>query len=86
VGETSIETFMRFTVLAMASLLLSGCVSPQKLKDTEQSYETFEQQKQARDASQRCTDAGAIPGSMEHFECETATPAAPAAGAAPAPK
>ena len=80
-GETWIETFMRFTVLAMTSFALCGCISPQKLKATEQSYQTFEQQKQAHDATQRCTDAGAIPVSMEHLECMAGS-AAPKPGAA----
>jgi outer membrane biogenesis lipoprotein LolB len=75
---------MRFTVLAMAAFALCGCISPQKLKATEQSYETFQQQKQAHDATQRCTDAGAIPGSMEHLAC-MADSAAPKPGTATSP-
>jgi outer membrane biogenesis lipoprotein LolB len=75
---------MRFTVLVMAAFALCGCISPQKLKATEQSYETFQQQKQTHDATQRCTDAGAIPGSTEHLECMVDS-AAPKPGAAASP-
>jgi outer membrane biogenesis lipoprotein LolB len=74
---------MRFTLLAMTALLLSGCISPQKVKDTEQSYKTFEQQKQALDANQRCTDAGAVPGSMEHLECSVGVTPPPGMAASP---
>ncbi len=65
------------------ALLLCGCVSPKKLKETQQSIQTFEQQKAANYANQRCDDAGAIPGSMQHFQCMLGTPPQPASAASP---
>jgi outer membrane murein-binding lipoprotein Lpp len=49
--------------------LLFGCVSPQKLQKARTDYSTFSAEQRENSIAQRCTDAGAIPGTEANLEC-----------------
>jgi hypothetical protein len=59
---------IRFLVLA-GVLLLSGCVSAQKVEKARADYATFNQQRQERATQERCVDGGAMPGTTASLAC-----------------
>jgi hypothetical protein len=58
----------RFLVLA-GVLLLSGCVSAQKVEKARADYATFNRQRQERAVQERCADGGAMPGTTAALAC-----------------
>ena len=68
-------------LLILAMLVLSGCVSAQKVEKARADYATFNQQRQERAVQERCVDGGAMPGTTASLACRmgldaprTATP------------
>lgn len=71
------KTMPRLLILAM--LVLSGCVSPQKVERARADYATFNQQRQQRAVQERCVDGGAMPGTTASLACRMGLDAPPSA-------
>lgn len=56
-------------LLIFATLVLSGCVSAQKVEKARADYATFNQQRQQRAVEERCADQGAMPGTTASLAC-----------------
>jgi starvation-inducible outer membrane lipoprotein len=54
-----------------AALLLSACVSPQKIEKTESDAAAYKAARQAREADQQCSQT-ALPGTPQHLACRLA--------------
>lgn len=54
--------------MAMGALLLSGCVSPQKLQKTQTDAAQFDAALQARRSNEQCSET-AMPGTIQHLSC-----------------
>jgi outer membrane murein-binding lipoprotein Lpp len=61
----------RLAPFAALILCLAGCVSPQKIDKTRADMDTFNAERQARDANQQCSET-AMPGTVEHLACRMA--------------
>lgn len=68
-------------LLILATLLLSGCVSAQKVEKARADYAIYNQQRQQKAVQERCVDQGAMPGTTASLACRmgldaprTATP------------
>jgi outer membrane murein-binding lipoprotein Lpp len=59
---------LRWLILA-GMLILSGCVSPQKIQKTRTDFSTYSAERQRRNAVERCANAGAMPGTTAELEC-----------------
>jgi hypothetical protein len=64
-------------LVIFAALLLSGCVSPQKVEMARADYATFNQQRQQRAIQERCVDGGAMPGTTASLACRMGLDAPP---------
>ena len=62
---------LRTMPVVAITLLLAGCVSPQKIEKTQEDAQTFAAERQARDANQQCSET-AMPGTVEHLACRLA--------------
>jgi hypothetical protein len=60
-----------FTAPVASLLLLTGCITPQKVNQVRQDAAVYRAQESERDAYDRCSQT-AIPGSMEHMACMAA--------------
>ena len=64
------KTMMRGGWGILASLLvLSGCVSPQKVQKTRDDAAAYTAARHERDVAQHCIDPGAMPGTEADLEC-----------------
>ena len=50
-------------------LILSGCVSPQKVQKTRDDAAAYAAARHERDVAQHCIDQGAMPGTEADLEC-----------------
>ena len=50
-------------------LVLSGCVSPQKLQKARDDAAAYATAQHERDIAQHCIDQGAMPGTEANLEC-----------------
>ena len=57
--------------MAVCALLLSGCVSPQKIQKTQADAAQYDAQLQARRSNEECSQT-AMPGTPEHLACRLA--------------
>ena len=71
---------MKLRRLILASILvLSGCVTPQKLQKARSDFSTYSAQQRQRSAVERCADAGAMPGTTAELQCRMGLGGAPPA-------
>jgi starvation-inducible outer membrane lipoprotein len=66
-------------LVAAMALVLSGCVLPQKISQTEQDAARYRAEESEKAAYEKCT-ADSMPGTMQHLACrmsaeKSATPA-----------
>lgn len=59
---------LRPGIAAAMMLLLSGCASPQKIKQTEQDAARYRAEESEKAAYDQCTEQ-AMPGTLQHFAC-----------------
>jgi len=53
-----------------AVVLLTGCVSPQRIERARTDAAIYGEQQRARDVRERCIDGGALPGTTAYLECQ----------------
>jgi len=59
---------LRFGLVAVMTLFLPGCVTPQKIKQEQQDEARYIGEKSEKAAYDKCTDE-AMPGTLQHFAC-----------------
>ena len=61
-------TALRLVYAAGMTFLLTGCASPQKIKQAEQDAARYRVEESEKAAYDHCTEQ-ALPGTLQHFAC-----------------